>query len=389
MLMAKSAVIGAGASDIGRRLNRDPMALTLESCTRAIEDAGLKREDIDGVAAYPGNIVAPVGYGGPQISEVQDALRLSLNWSSSGLESTGQLGPLINAALAVQSGICNHVLCYCTTWESTAQGLASKSGVKPVGDRATGQFAFMLPFGAHSPANWTALYAQHYFDEFGTTREELAQIALTARANAGKNPKAVYRDPLTLDGYLAAKMISTPLSLYDCDVPVDGSIAVIVSRADAARKRPALEIESIGCAMRGRPSWVDFDDLSTMAMRDAGKMLWEKSTLKPSDVDVAELYDGFSIFTLFWLEALGFCKKGEAGAFIRDGKRIALDGALPLATGGGQLSAGRLNGYGLLHEACIQLWGDGGERQVKKQPKVGLVASGGGPFAGCLLLQRA
>jgi acetyl-CoA acetyltransferase len=125
-----------------------------------------------------------------------------------------------------------------------------------------------------------------------------------------------------------------------------------------------------------------------MAARDAAAMLWSRTDLKPRDVDIAELYDGFSFLTIVWLEALGFCPKGEGGRFIEGGKRIALDGELPLNTNGGQLSAGRLHGYGFLHEACIQLRGEAGARQVARQPQVAAVGVGGGPLGGCVLLTR-
>jgi acetyl-CoA acetyltransferase len=195
---------------------------------------------------------------------------------------------------------------------------------------------------------------------------------------------------MDLEDYLAARMISTPLCLFDCDVPVDGATACIVSRAELARdlSRPPVRVEAAGCALRGRPSWDQFDDLTTMALRDAAAMLWERTDLRPADVDVAQLYDGFSFITLAWLEALGFCGKGEGGAFVEGGERIALEGELPLNTQGGQLSAGRLHGYGLLHEAVVQLRGAGGARQVPGDPRVAVAAAGGGPLGGCLLLVR-
>jgi len=241
---------------------------------------------------------------------------------------------------------------------------------------------------AYAAANWIAMVAQRHFHEYGTTREQLAQIALVARRNAARNPNAIYRDPLSLEEYLAARPISTPLCLYDCDVPADGATALVVSRAEAARdlRRRPLRVEAVGCAIHGRPSWDQWDDLTSMAARDAGSMLWRRTQLRPADVDVAELYDGFSFLTLAWLEALGFCGKGESGPFVEGGARIALDGELPLNTQGGQLSGGRLHGYGFLHEACVQLWGEGGERQVPGSPQVAVAAAGGGPLAGCLLL---
>jgi acetyl-CoA acetyltransferase len=165
---------------------------------------------------------------------------------------------------------------------------------------------------------------------------------------------------------------------------------VIVSRADLARdlRKPPLRIEAVGSAVHGRYSWDQFDDLTSMAARDAAAMMWARTELRPSDVDVAELYDGFSFLTLAWLEAMGFCGRGEAGPFVEGGARIALDGELPLATQGGQLSGGRLHGLGFLHEACVQLWGEGGHRQVAGDPSVAAVGVGGGPVAGCLLLRR-
>jgi acetyl-CoA acetyltransferase len=125
-----------------------------------------------------------------------------------------------------------------------------------------------------------------------------------------------------------------------------------------------------------------------MMALETGPHLWTQTDLKPKDVKLANLYDGFSFQAMLWLEALGFCKHGESGPFVEGGTRIALDGELPLNTGGGQLSAGRMHGYGLLWETCIQLWGEGGDRQVPNAPKVGVAAAGGGPLAGALLLRR-
>jgi acetyl-CoA acetyltransferase len=326
---------------------------------------------------------------------VQDALRLELDWFTGGIELPGQLGSVINACFAVASGAARHVLCFRSVWESSAQGSGPRApiggGDSGSGFRATGSMMeYTLPFRAYSAANWIALFAQRHFHEFGTTREQLAHIALNARKNAAGNPSAVYTDPLTLDDYFAARMISSPLCLFDCDVPVDGATAIIVSRRELAGdlRRTPIGVEAVGSALRGRPSWDQFDDLTTMAARDAGAMLFERTDLSPSDVDVAELYDGFSFITLAWIEALGFCKKGEGGAFVEGGTRIALDGTLPLNTNGGQLSGGRLHGYGFLHEACVQLWGEGLGRQVPGDPQVAVAAAGGGPIAGCMLLNR-
>jgi len=393
-LERRAAITGIGQSEVGRRLGRDPLELTLDGCLAAIADAGLTPRDIDGLATYPGAVGGAPGFTGAGITDVHDALRLELDWYSGGIERPGQLGAVIDACMAVATGVANHVLCFRSVWEGTAQGKGGRAGIGVGGGRgfraAGNMMEFTLPFRAYSAANWIAMMAQRHFHEFGTTREQLAWIALNARRNAAGNPNAIYREPLSLDDYLAARMISTPFCLFDCDVPCDGATAMIVSRAELARdlRRPPLRVEAVGSALRGRPSWDQFDDLTTMALRDAAKMMWERTDLKPSDVDVAEVYDGFSFIALAWIEALGVCKKGEGGPFIEGGSRIALDGEIPINTNGGQLSGGRLHGYGFLHEACVQLWGEGGARQVPGDPQVAVAGAGGGPLGGCLLLVR-
>ena len=401
-----AVVSGIGQSDVGRRLYRPGLALTLDACLEAIADAGLTPADIDGISTYPGAMDVPPGFsGGVGVTEVHDALRLDLDWYMGGIESPGQLGSVVNAAMAVTTGLARHVLCFRTVTEASAQGDAGRSAVMPGlstgggggrggGVRMGGFMQWVLPYGTPSAANWIAMMAMRHFHEFGTTREQLAGIALNGRANAVHNPKAVYRDPMTVDDYLSARMISEPLCLYDCDAPCDGSTAVVISAGERAADlaRPPVRIDSVGTAIHGRPSWDQWDDLTTMALRDAAAQLFAASELTPADVDVAELYDGFSFITLCWLEALGFCAKGEGGPFVEGGNRIARDGDVPLNTNGGQLSAGRLHGYGFLHEAVVQLRGDGGDRQVVRTggraPEVAAVAAGGGPLAGCLLLTR-
>ncbi len=394
VLERRAAVTGIGQSEVGRRLGADPLLLTADACLAAIEDAGLTRDDIDGLSTYPGGAMpGAVGFSGAGNTDVQDMLRLNLNWFCGGPELPGQLGAAINACLAVATGLAKHVLCFRTVWESTAQGGGRRAGIGTGGGgnfRAGGFMQWTLPYGAASAANWIAMMAQRHFHEYGTTREQMAQIALNARRNAGLNPKAIYREPMTLDDYMGARLISEPFCLYDCDVPVDGSTAFIISSIDAAKdcRKTPLRIESVGSALRGRPSWDQWDDLTTMALRDAGAMLFERTDLTPQDVDVAELYDGFSFIAMAWLEALGFCPKGEVGPFIADGSAIALDGTIPINTHGGQLSAGRLHGFGFMHEAALQLWGEGGARQVPGDPQVAIAAAGGGPLGGCLLLKR-
>ncbi|MDQ1506816.1 MAG: hypothetical protein QOD57_4543 [Actinomycetota bacterium] len=382
-------VTGLGQSAVGRRLGRAGLDLTVEAALAALADAGLTPSDIDGIATFPGESNDP-GFAGASAWDLHDALGISAGWYLGAHQTPGQLGPVIDAAMAVACGLASHVLCFRTVTESSAQGDAGRAGVltaRPMDDFRR----WLAPFGAPSAANWLALTAQAHFDRYGTTREQLGWIPIVERRHAGLNPKAVYRDPMTMAQYLAARMVSTPFGLYDCDVPVDGATAVILSHRSTAadRPRPPVRLEAVGCGLRRPFAWDQGGDLTTMANADAAAMLWSRTDLRPADIDVALLYDGFSFLALSWLEALGFCAPGEGGPFVADddGRRIGLDGEIPLNTGGGQLSGGRLHGFGHLHEAVLQLRGEAGDRQVTGA-QVAVAAAGGGPLAGCLLLTR-
>jgi len=384
-----AVISGVGQSDCGRFLGRPGLELTLDACLAAIDDAGLLPEDVDGLATYPGADNTTPGFGGAGAVQVIDALGLKVQWFLGACETSGQLGPVMAACMAVATGMARHVVCFRTVCESSCQRAEGRAAALAGGAQRVAQHwgQWTMPFGAFPP-NIFAMHAQRYMTVHGLRREQLAQVALNARRNAALNPKAVYRSPLDLVAYLGARMISTPFCLYDCDVPIDGSTAVVVSAAEtgADLRRPPVMVESAGAALISRYT---FDqDVERTAVHDAGESLWRRTSLTPADVDVAELYDGFSFFTLVWLEALGFCRPGEAGDFVDGGKRIAIDGELPLNTQGGQLSGGRLHGMGMLHEACEQLWHRAGERQVPGAPQVAVASAGGGPFAGCMLLTR-
>lgn len=383
-------ISGIGQSAVGRRLGRSPVDLTIEAILAALDDAGLDRKDIDGLATWPGYRPENPGFSGASITDVKETLRLKLNWYT-GADQASQMSAIINACMAVASGQARHVVCFRTVAESSAASRGQRSSLTGMGaERISGFGVWQAPFGAFSAANWVAMVASRYFHEFGTTREQLGQVAINARRNAALNPKAIYTESLSLEQYLDSRMISSPLCLFDCDVPVDGCAVTIISHRDAARdlKSRPIGIESICGPLYGRDSWDQQEDLTRFAAEDAGQRLWSRTDLKPSDVDIGALYDGFSFLTLLWLEGLGFCGRGEAGDFVEDGRRIALDGELPLATGGGQLSAGRLHGMGHFHEAVIQLRGLGGNRQVPGSPEVAAVTMGGGPIASAALLVR-
>ena len=253
-------------------------------------------------------------------------------------------------------------------------------------DRVDGASQWTAPFGAISAANWTAQYAMRHVSKYGLTREQLAQVALTDRAHAALNPRALVREPLTMEQYLSARMISTPLCLYDCDRFTDASTVLIVSSGDALDEVRCTPVRI--AAMAGSVERHSWDQAEWMACYPTGAELWKHTDYTPADVDTVQLYDGFAFYPITWLEALGFCGVGEGGRFIEGGKRIALDGELPLNTFGGQIGAGRLHGFGFAHESVVQLRGKGGERQIPGDPKVAVATSGGGPLATALLLAR-
>jgi acetyl-CoA acetyltransferase/uncharacterized OB-fold protein len=375
---------GIGRSAIGRRLMVDPLSLAVDACTAAVADAGLSFDDIDGLSTYPGSAAMGMSEGG--VTAVEEALRLHPTWINGGGDLPGPGGAVIAAMLAVASGLCRHVLCFRTVWESTYATL----GLRPPSNaRVTGPLhEWRAPFGAMSAANWIAMNANHYLHRYGAGREVLGWIALNGRAGAARNPVAIYRDPMTMDDYLSARPITSPFGLYDCDVPCDASIAVVVSDASVASDlpKPAVRVEAVGTQILERLSWDQ--DIITHEPQVLGQSahLWTRTDLGPADVDLALVYDGFTFNAISWIEALGFCGFGEAKDWLDGGRRIALDGDLPVNPHGGQLSEGRTHGFGFLYEAVTQLRHEAGDRQVAGA-RTAVVTSGGGTPSGVLLLQ--
>jgi len=389
----KVALTGIGMSQIGRRLMRAPLSMTVEAAKAAVADAGLQFADIDGLSTYPGG--TPVGgFGEGGVSALEDALGIRPTWYNGGGETFGPAGSVIAAMLAVAAGLARHVLCFRTVWQASyaarvraeASGDASPYGMPVSPGRVPG---YSGPYGEGSAVIPLAMRASNHFARYGTTRQTLGWIALTQRANAALNPNAIYRDPLTMDAYLSARMIASPLGLYDCDVPVDGSVAVIVSSIETARDLacPPVLVEAVGTQITERITW----DQATMTHEPhtlgPSAHMWTRTSLKASDIDVALLYDGFTFNCLSWLEALGFCEIGGARDFLEGGHNIAREGGIvALNPHGGQLSAGRTHGMGLVHEAVAQLRHEGGARQVG-HARVAVVTSGGLTPGGVILLR--
>lgn len=387
MARKEAYISGVGQSEVGVRLQRHPLLLTIDAINEALNEAGLTTEQIDGVFTYPGKVPSFLGFSPVGADEIIEALNIKSKWHNGAMEQGAQLSAIGAAAQAVKEGLCRHVICFRTVYEAAA---LSRPDEYPMVRRDTvdGASQWTSPFWALSAACWTAQYAMRHMHRYGMTREQLAQVAINGSRNAMKNPRAraITKEELTLDKYMSARMISSPFCLYDCDRFTDASTAIIVSAGDALDevKCQPVRIAAMSASV-DRYSW---DQVEWPASYETGHDLWTRTDYTVNDVDTVQFYDGFAFLPLTWLEGLGFCEKGEAGRFIENGTRIALDGELPMNTFGGQLGAGRLHGFGFAHEAVTQLRGNGGARQIPGDPKVAVASSGGGPLAAALLLAR-
>jgi acetyl-CoA acetyltransferase len=372
-------ISGTGISEISRRTGIAAVELTVQAARAAIADAGLLPADIDGI----------ITLGDTPAAETAAVLGIASPGDfGPSFGRYGLLTPVAAARDAVAAGRARHILVYRTV---QMMGGTIDTAPSPKARKATanvgGEIPYLLAAHAYSASNWLAMHCRRHIDRYGTTKEQLGWIAINARRNAADNPLAVFREPITMAQYLDARPISSPFGLLDCDVPVEGSIAVVVSAAAHRADAPngAVTIEAVGGAS-GTGGWTNRPDYPNMAATDAAADMWAQTVLKPADIDMAELYDGFSFLTLAWLEALGFCGEGEGGPYVQGATRIAADGELPLNTYGGQLSAGRMHGYWVLHEACQQLRGVAGPTALPKRPETAVVSAGGGPIAGCMVL---
>lgn len=383
-------ITGIGQTPAARPSARTPLQNTLDACLQAVADAGIAVDDVDGLICHPGKSsegggISPVG-----TVETMMALGIRPVWTNpSSFEGPGHMAALFQAVMAIATGLCRHVLCFRTVAQASAR-LASRESTLLTGSRARvdpGNNAFTVPYHAYSPVHLWALYAQAYMARYDASEEQLGWVAVNGRRHAHLNPNALYRGrELTIEQYLASRMITTPLRLFDCDSHIDGSTAILLSAKDAGKdcRNPPIAIAAMGMAMGAFGEGLHTGDFTMTPAEHAGDMLWNRTDMTPADVDCAQIYDGFSIHVPLWLEAVRLCGRGEALHFIDGGENIALDGALPLNTGGGQLSAGRFHGFGHIHEAAVQLWGRGGERQVR-DARTAMVVNGGYGYGAMLL----
>ncbi len=361
----KVAIAGIGFSPIERRTQVPLGRYALTAAQKAVEDCGLKLSDIDGLATYPqAPFLGAMNRDGEDIITVKFFLSApgagTIAWYSQAGEGL-VVTAMRDAVNALIAGACRYVL----VWR--AMYVPPGTYGHAILDDAIGDAQFTAPYGCISPIQWHALAYRRYMETYGATRASMAALALNSRRNANANEHAIFAGrTLTRDEYMSARMIADPLCLFDCDVPVTACVAAVLTTAERARdlrQRPAY-VAAIGQQTDGGTQQLHNALTDPIA---AGKpladRLWADAGLGPADMAAAELYDGFAPSTLYWLEAAGFCPRGEAHRFIQDG-RIALGGALPVNTFGGSLSQGRLHGMGHIAEAALQISGRAGERQL-------------------------
>ena len=348
-----AAIVGAALAGLGEAPGRTSEEIAIEASVKALAEAGLKTRDVDAVfGSLPGN--------SNPLSGLLIAEMLGLQPKITENNRTGGstfLSYTLMAAMALKEGLCETALIFYGSNQRTASGKLISS-VKP--------FAYEAPYAPIFPATSYALAASRHMHEYGTTREQLAEVAVAARAWANLNPAAFMRGPLSIADVLGSRMVSSPLTVRDCCLVTDGGAALVMTSAARARDLPKKPVYLLGAAAATtHMNIMAMPELTETAALDSGRRAFAMAGLRPADIDVVELYDAFTINTILFLEDLGFCKKGEGGAFVAGGA-IAPGGRLPVNTNGGGLSCVHPGMYGMftLVEAVQQLRGEGEQRQV-------------------------
>ena len=365
-IWGRTAVVGAFEHPTRFAPDKTAFQLHAESARGALEDAGLHVQDVDGFFS--------AGFSAMHMLSLASHLDLHPTYvDSQMIGGSSFVSHCLHAAAAIEAGLCHVAL---VTYGSTAasERFAIGTGGGSAGDPPD---QFEASFGATLVGAY-AMVAQRHMHEYGTTSEQLAEIAVTMRRHAGLNPQAKYRDPITVEDVLASRVISSPLHLLDCCVISDGGGALVLTTVVRARDLRKPPVVILGGAEALRHGGRGVRDVLDIAAAQSGPLAFERAGLGRDDVDLCAIYDSYTITVLATLEALGFCAPGEGGAFCAGG-RIGLGGALPVNPDGGGLSSNHpgMRGIFLVIEATRQLRGECGPRQVK-DAEVALVHGTGG-----------
>jgi acetyl-CoA acetyltransferase len=380
--LGQVAIAGVGYTAFTRDSGRTVLDLAAEACRTALADAGLPASNVDGVASF-----AFLGDSVPSHA-VATALALpKVSWILD-MNMGGQAPCLLatNAAMAIHSGLASSVLIY--------RALNGRSGMRVGSAALAGSAAqYRYPIGFNAYPLYVAMWARRYMIETGATEEDLGAVVMRQRDHAAKNDRALYREPLSLEAYLAAPFVAEPFRVPDCAAEVDGACALLLTSLDRARalRRTPVVIQGAAYA-RGRRSGLDtgdamlWEDYSRNAISHLAEDLWSSAELGPRDMDLAEVYDCFSSSVLFALEGLGLAGRGEAGALVRSGA-TGPGGSLPVNTHGGLLCEGYIHGMNTLVEGVLQVQGQAGASQAARADRC-VVTSGALMDGSALVLTR-
>jgi acetyl-CoA acetyltransferase len=348
----KVAVVGIGhlpfAKDIGRPIGDT----AVEAVQRALDDAGLAAEDVDGMSMLEME----------KTHEVSIARRLGVRqltwWDKISYGGGASSATLMHAACAIATGMATTVVCH----RARNRGAKTSRPWAQERERVTDDKALHVPWGLIRPVDVIGMWAHRHMHEFGTTREHLGNVAIAARRHAQANPWAMMRGrPLDMETYLAGRVIGWPLTLYDCCLETDGALACVVTSVERARdlRQPPVLVHAVAQASGPNPVHLaNYNNSPTMetTARWCAELLWKRSQLGPGDMQCAQIYDAFTPLVIMGLEDYGFCRRGEGGPFT-EGGRIEIGGALPVLTSGGGLSEAYVHGFNLLLEGVRQIRG--------------------------------
>ncbi|MFQ5913004.1 MAG: thiolase family protein [Nitrospinota bacterium] len=365
------AIVGIGETAIGKLPDRTSLSLNVEAAAAAIRDAGLSKEEVDGVLSMPPYDDPPFMF----CMQVAEGLGLRPRFAADlNLGGATPVAIVMHAALAVAGGAAEAVLCTC------GEARLSGRGRPKHGRRSWGYENYENPFGRIGPVSNYAMAARRHMHEYGTTSRQFGAVAVAMRSHARLNAGAQMREPITIEDHQSSRFIAEPFRLLDCCLNSDGAAAVVVASARRARDLPRPPVLIVGGTQcHTHKNFFEAPSPAYLGEREAARTLYQKYGLSPGDFDFAELYDCFTFTVLAQLESYGFCAEGEGGPFAEAGQ-IALGAKIPVNTHGGLLSHGYIDGMTHITEAVKQLRRDCGERQVKGA-ELGLVTGNGGDLA--------
>jgi acetyl-CoA acetyltransferase len=367
------AFVGVGYTALTRNPDRNEAEVATEACRRAVEDAGLDPSAIDGISVQVHH------YPPPDVAAVVRGLGMrTVNWSFDGLGAryvgTGSLG---HAARALQDGQCRAVL-ICKVLNTIAPVMTPP--INPETGEVPGADQFEVPYGLGYTMQRMGLIARRYMHRYGITPEQVGWLAVAERRHALRHPYAYQKRPLELSDYLASPWIAEPVRLLDCDIPVNGAVAYLMTRGDLAKDLRREPVYLLAWADALLPesqdrAWEHLLPEPADGLPPRIQAMYREAGLGPEDMNLAFPYDGFSYLALMWLENLGLVPRGEAGRFVEGGERIDVTGELPINTHGGNLSHGRMHGVSHILEAVEQLRGTAGARQVTGKANYAVLGS--------------